>query len=84
MATRRRSLVWPGFHRVELASRYRGCASFLLCLFTGVSVTGGLACWSVGMLLGAFKRVSEADSTFTLNKFECSKQAFVPENSCME
>lgn len=47
-------------------------------------MTGGLACRSVDMLLDAFKRVSEADSTFTLNKFECSKQAFVPENSCME
>ena len=39
-------LAW--FCRVGFASRFSGCASFLLCLFTGVDVTGGhvlLVCW---------------------------------------
>ena len=38
----------------------------------------------VGMLPYALQRVSGADGMFTLNKFECSKQAHVPEKSCME
>ena len=62
-----------------------GCAAFLPCLFRQVlTVLVGLSCQSVDMLPYAFNRVSGADGTFTLNKFECSKQAYVPENSCME
>ena len=47
-------------------------------------LAGELACWLVDMFPDAFKRVSGAYGTFTLNKFECSKQAHVPEKSCME
>ncbi len=62
-----------------------GCAAFLLCLLRQVlAVSVSSSCWSVDMLPYAFHRVSGADGTFTLNKFECSKQAYVPENSCME
>ena len=51
-----------------------------VCILRVLAGSFGLA----GTLPGAFNRVSGADGTFTLNKFECSKQAIVPENSCME
>ena len=38
----------------------------------------------VGMLSGALYWVLGAGGKFTLNKFECSKQAVEPEKSCME
>ena len=65
-------------------SRCSGCAAFLPCLFYRCWRIVGFALQSVGMLPNAFKRVLGADGTFTLNKFECSKQALVPEKSCME
>ena len=55
-----------------------------LCDLSAVSVNAGAGCFSAGMLSDAFNWVSGADGTFTLNKFECSKQAVVPEKSCME
>jgi hypothetical protein len=47
-----------------------------LCSLSAVSVSTGADGSSVGMLPDAFNRVSGADGTFTLNKFECSKQAY--------
>ena len=59
------SLGWAGFVR-----RFRSCVAFLPCLFTGADGR------YVGMLPDALNRVSGADGKFTLNKFECSKQAY--------
>ncbi|KAF4529571.1 hypothetical protein B566_EDAN017722 [Ephemera danica] len=84
MATCRCLYSLSGYDWAGFVSRRCGCAAFLPCLFTGVGYIGELACQLVGMLPDAFKRVSGADGTFTLNKFECSKQAIEPEKSCME